>query len=126
MSSAPIEHSPYFDLTSLQKNGSAFFRIVAMVILPIFAPCGDSQMARRISDPGLRFYARFGCLPAATAAEQIDRGTQFKQRIIGGLDSVHAGDGIEDDLLLFMRVVWDRTCARTIFPRLTRGRSLGQ
>ena len=65
-------------------------------------------MARRISDPGLRFYTRFGCLPAATAAEQIDRGTQLKQGIIGRLDSVHAGDGIEDDLLLLMRIVWDR------------------
>ena len=54
------------------------------------------------------FVLRFGRLPAATAAQQIDRGAQLKQRIIGWLDSVNTGDGIEDNLLLFMRVVWDR------------------
>src|SRR5580692_1505797 len=74
----------------------------------IFAPLRAFQMARRISDPGLRFYTRFGCLPSATAAEQIDRGTQLKQGIIGRLDSVHAEDGIEDDLFLLMRIVRDR------------------
>jgi hypothetical protein len=48
-------------------------------------------------------------LPATTPAQQLDRGAQFEQWIVGGIDSLHARDGIEDDLLLFMGIVWDRT-----------------
>ena len=49
-------------------------------------------------------------LPATTPAQQVDRGAQFEQWIVGGIDSLHALDGIEDDLLLLARIPGNRTC----------------
>ena len=42
------------------------------------------------------------------SADQIDRSAQFYQRIIRGIDSIHARDGIEDGPLLLVRIVRDR------------------
>jgi hypothetical protein len=39
---------------------------------------------------------------AAAATQQIDGGTQLKQRVIRRIDSIDAGDGIEDDMFLFV------------------------
>jgi hypothetical protein len=44
-------------------------------------------------------------LTPAAAAHQIDGGAQLKQRVIRGFDAVHAGNGVEDDLLLLQLVV---------------------
>jgi hypothetical protein len=45
-----------------------------------------------------------GASRRAPTAEQVDGGTQFKQRVIGGLDPVHARKRVEDHpfLLLFI------------------------
>ena len=42
---------------------------------------------------------RFYLAPFA-ATQQIDRRSQLDQRIVGGLDAVHTGNRIEDDVLL--------------------------
>ena len=49
-----------------------------------------------------------GSLAAAPAANQIDGGAEFEERIIRWVDSVDTWDGIEDDFLLVACVVRDR------------------
>jgi hypothetical protein len=42
---------------------------------------------------------------ALLAADEIDGGAEFEERIGGGLDSIDTGDGIEDDVLLLGEIV---------------------
>src|ERR1700733_2424359 len=48
------------------------------------------------------------CFPAPTSADQVDRGAQFQQRVVGRLDARQTWDGIEDDVLLLGGVVGHR------------------
>ncbi len=43
--------------------------------------------------------------PAPPAAQQVDGGAEFKERVSRSLDALHARDRIEDDVLLLRRGV---------------------
>src|SRR5580704_4468485 len=63
--------------------------------------------ATRSSTGALRLHrsSAFRRGPAAASADQIDRGAQLQQRVVGWIDSVHARDGVEDRPFLLVRVV---------------------
>jgi len=48
--------------------------------------------------------------PSFTAAQKINGGAKFEQRIRGRLDSVHTRNRIEDDTFLLHKAVFENTC----------------
>ncbi len=63
-------------------------------------------------------------LPAPSSAQQVNRRSQFEQRIIRGIDSIDTRDWIEDNPFLFVRMIRDRSC-QDDFPQMDERSFLG-